>query len=219
MSMIRVLIADDHVPTRAELREVLEANGFEVCTAVGSAEAAVAAAIETSPNVALLDIRMPGNGLAAAAQIGAMTPNTVVVMLTVSREESDLFDALRVGAVGFLPKETNFERIPIVLKRVLAGEAALPRHLVALVIDEFRGREGRRLSVPADRRVRLTPREWEVLELMRDGLETSEIATRLFVTEVTVRTHVAGILRKLKVSDRESAVRLIDRHWRPDDHR
>lgn len=211
MSKISVLIADDHVPTRAELREVLKANGFEVCAAVGSAEAAVAAAVESSPDVAILDIRMPGNGLAAAAQIGVRSPNTVVVMLTVSREESDLFDALRVGAVGFLPKETNFERIPTVLRGVLAGEAALPRHLVARVIDEFRGREGRRLNLPADRRVRLTAREWEVLELMRDGLETSEIAARLFVTDVTVRTHVAGILRKLKVSDRESAVRLIER--------
>lgn len=212
MSTISILIADDHLPTRVELQEVLEADGFEVCAAVGSAEAAVAAAVVSCPDVALLDIRMPGNGIAAAAQITERCRDeTAVVMLTVSREESDLFDALRAGAVGYLPKETNPELIPGVLKGVLEGEAALPRHLVARVIEEFRGREGRRLRLPDDRRVRLTPREWEVLELMRDGLETSQIAARLFVSDVTVRTHVAGILRKLKVPDRESAVRLLER--------
>src|SRR6266516_3127040 len=196
---MRVLVADDHPPTRAGVRLALERGGFEVCSEAADATTAVAAARRDRPDVCLLDIHMPGNGIHAAEAISRDLPETAVVMLTVSRSDSDLFDALRVGASGYLLKDTDPERLPLALRGVLAGEAALPRHLVSLVIDEFRER-GRRRPLLKRRGVVLTDREWEVLELMSDGLTTFEIADRLFIEPVTVRTHVSAILKKLHVS-------------------
>jgi DNA-binding NarL/FixJ family response regulator len=182
-----------------------------VVAEVGSAEAAVETAVREHPNVCLLDINMPGNGIVAAAEIGARLPETAIVMLTVSRDDSDLFDALRAGASGYLLKDTDPSRLPHALRGVLDGEAALPRTLVARVIDEFRAR-GRRRRLQLGRRpgVELTEREWEVLELLHQKLSTAEIAERLHVSQVTIRTHIAAILRKLRVPDRESALKLLD---------
>jgi DNA-binding NarL/FixJ family response regulator len=136
-------------------------------------------------------------------------PDAAVVMLTVSRSDRDLFDALRVGASGYLLKDMDPERLPLALRGVLEGEAALPRHLVALVIEEFRER-GRRRPLLKKRGVVLTNREWEVLELMNQGLTTFEIADGLFIEPVTVRTHVSAILKKLHVSSRKEALQLIE---------
>jgi DNA-binding NarL/FixJ family response regulator len=208
---VRVLVADDHPPTRAGIRRVLEGSGFVVCAEVATAHAAVDAAVEETPDVCLLDIRMPGSGIAAAEQICTKLPGTAVVMLTVSRDDTDLFDALRAGASGYLLKDTERSQLPQALTGVLAGEAQLPASLVARVIEEFRERGRRRRLLVAHRpAVELRQREWEVLELLREGLSTAEIAGRLFVSEVTVRTHVSKILRKLRVSSRAEAVQLLD---------
>jgi DNA-binding NarL/FixJ family response regulator len=132
-------------------------------------------------------------------------------MLTVSRDDSDLFDALRAGAQGYLLKDTDPVRLPHALRGVLAGEAALPRALVARVIDEFRDRGRRKKLTFANRRgVELTSREWEVLDLMYQKLSTAEIAERLFVSQVTVRSHIAAILKKLRVDSREEALKLME---------
>jgi DNA-binding NarL/FixJ family response regulator len=132
-------------------------------------------------------------------------------MLTVSRDDADLFDALRAGALGYLLKDTDPDRLPYALKGVLEGEAALPRALVARVIDEFRERgRRRRLPLAKQRGVELTGREWEVLELMREDLTTAEIAERLFISQVTVRSHIAAVLKKLRVPDRKAALKLLD---------
>lgn len=210
--MIRVVIADDHVPTRIGVQAALEIEpDFEVVAAVGDAEAAYEAAIEHRPDLCLLDIHMPGNGIAATARIASDLPDTSVVMLTVSRDDDDLFDSLRAGAVGYLLKDTDPDRLPLALKGVLAGEATLPRSLVVRLVDEFRTRDrGRKVQVPGRQAVNLTAREWEVLDLMRQGESTRSIAERLFVSEGTVRTHVASILKKLKAPDRETAIRLTD---------
>jgi len=113
MSKGRVLIADDHVRTRAEVRRVLEESSrFEVCADVADAQAAVDAARREKPDICLLDIRMPGNGIAATAQIKAELPETAIVMLTVSRADEDLFDALRAGAKGYLLKGMNEDELP-----------------------------------------------------------------------------------------------------------
>ena len=205
----RVLIADDHPPTRAGVRGALEAAGYEICAEVADAETAVQRAIEHRPEVCLLDIHMPGNGIAAAATIKSRLPDTEVVMLTVSTDDQDLFAALRAGASGYLLKDTDPDRLPHALKGVLLGEAALPRTLVARLIEEFQGRERRRLSLKG-RGAQLTSREWEVLELMRQGLSTAQMAERAFVSKGTIRSHVASVLRKLQVPDREAAVRLFE---------
>jgi DNA-binding NarL/FixJ family response regulator len=154
---------------------------------------------------------MPGSGIAAAARINTELPGTAVVMLTVSRDDADLFDAIRAGASGYLLKDTDPERLPHALRGVVAGEAALPRTLVARLMEEFRARDApRTIALPSGQIVRLTEREWEVLELMRQGLATREIAQRLFISSGTVRTHVAAILSKLRSPDRPAAIRLLE---------
>ena len=141
---LRVLIADDHAPTRDDVRRALEADGrLEVCASVGHAAAAVQAAVRERPDVCLLDIRMPGSGLAAAWEIAGRLPQAKLVMLTVSDEDEDIFAALRAGAAGYLPKTMNFKRLPDALFGVCSGEAAMPRTLVARVLEAFRGREPR----------------------------------------------------------------------------
>ena len=196
--------------TRAGVRLALERGGFQICSEVDDGPSAVEAAERERPDVCLLDIQMPGSGIRAAEEIAKSVPDAAIVMLTVSRSDSDLFDALRVGASGYLLKDIDPERLPLALRGVLNGEAALPRHLVALVIDEFRER-GRRRPLLKRRGVVLTDREWEVLELMSQGLTTFEIADRLFIEPVTVRTHVSAILKKLRVSSRNAALELIER--------
>ena len=131
-------------------------------------------------------------------------------MLTVSRQDDDLFDALRAGASGYLLKGMDEDAIGDALQRVLAGEAMLPGTLVARLVDEFRDREQRRIAVSDGQTARLTGREWDVLELMRKGASTAEISERLFVSPTTVRSHVSAILRKLGVPTREAAIRLLD---------
>jgi len=212
MTAIRVLVADDHPPTRAGVRLALERGGFEVCSEAADAATAIAAARHDRPDVCLLDINMPGNGIEATREIARQLPETAIVMLTVSRADADLFDALCAGASGYLLKDMDPARLPAALRGVLEGEAALPRHLVALVIEEFRERRRhRRLSIARQRGIDLTEREWEVLEMLREGLSTSEIAERMFIAPVTVRTHVSAVLKKLHVPDREAAVKLLDR--------
>jgi DNA-binding NarL/FixJ family response regulator len=209
---ISVLVADDHPPTRAGVRAALERDEFVVCAEVSDAQAAIEAARRERPDVCLLDIHMPGEGIRAAEVIGNELPDTAVVMLTVSRSDADLFDALRAGASGYLLKDIDPARLPIALRGVLDGEAALPRRLVSLLIEEFRERRRRRrIPIVGRRSVELTDREWEVLELMRLGLSTEQIGERLFITPVTVRTHVSAILKKLHVANREEAVQLLER--------
>jgi DNA-binding NarL/FixJ family response regulator len=194
------------------VRLALEKGPFEVCAEVADADSAIEAARQHRPEVCLLDINMPGDGIRAAEVIAREFPDTAVVMLTVSRTDSDLFDALRAGASGYLLKDIDPARLPLALTGVLDGEAALPRRLVSLLIEEFRERKRRRrIPLVGRRSVELTDREWEVLELMREGASTEEIAARLFISPVTVRTHVSAILRKLHVPSREAAVELLER--------
>lgn len=206
----RVLVADDHAPTRADMREILEEDGrFRVCAEAADAAAAVEEAVRERPDLCILDIRMPGGGVAAAWEIAARLPEAKIVMLTVSEDETDLFAALRAGASGYLLKDIDPARLPHALQDVLDDRAALPRQLVARLMSEFRDRGPRHravLSAPAG--AQLTSREWQVLDLLRRDLTTAQIAGRLSLTQPTVRTHVASILRKLDVPDRAAAVRL-----------
>jgi DNA-binding NarL/FixJ family response regulator len=206
---IRVLIADDHRPTREDVRFALEQDErFEVCAEAADAASAIEAAVRERPDVCLLDVNMPGWGVSAAWEIHARLPHTRVVMLTVSREDRDLFAALRAGAAGYLLKDIDPRRLPRALESVLEGEIAIPRGLVGQVVEEFRDRNARRRKVLADGpEHKLTSREWEVLELLRQELTTSQIARRLVLSPVTVRTHVNAILKKLQIRTREELLR------------
>jgi DNA-binding NarL/FixJ family response regulator len=208
---ISVLLADDHARTRAMVRTAVEKNGqFRVCAEAADADAAVNAASREHPDVCLLDINMPGGGIGAAASITTALPGTAVVMLTVSRQDEDLFDALRAGASGYLLKGLDEDAIGDALHRVLNGEATLPGTLVARLVEEFRDREQRRVAIVDGPAARLTGREWDVLELMRAGATTADISGRLFVSPTTVRSHVSAILRKLGVPNREAAIKLLE---------
>jgi DNA-binding NarL/FixJ family response regulator len=208
--MIRVLIADDHPPIRAGIRDTIEDSGFTVCAEASNAADAVQAAVREHPDLCLIDVVMPGNGIDAARAITTQVPDTVVVMLTVSSDDDDLFAALRAGAVGYLLKDDHSERLPAALRGVLRGEAALPRDLVRRLIIEFQDRETKRMLFRRRRGRNLSDRESAVLELLREGLSTAEIAERLFISQATVRSHIATTLRKLHVPDRLSAVRLLE---------
>jgi len=216
---LRVLIADDHTPTREDVRTALEDDGgFEVCAAVGDAPAAVQAAILERPDLCVLDVRMPGDGLAAVWEIKARLPQAKIVMLTVSETDTDLFGALEAGAAGYLIKSMSFTRLPSALRGACAGEAAIPRKLVARLLERFHGREPRwrhAVAGPGPER-RLTSREWEVLELLAEGLSTGQIANRLVLSPSAVRVHIASIVHKLGVANRAAAVQLLQRTSTPE---
>lgn len=204
------MIADDHAGIRATTRAVLEDAGFEVLEEVGDGPAAVEAVGRLRPDVCLLDIRMPGGGIEAAGAISAHAPETAVVMLTVARGDKELFDALRAGARGYILKGTDPATMVAALGDVLEGEPALSPGVAMRILDQFRGDRSRRVHVSGRGDVELSPREAQVLDLLREGLTTAQIARRMYVAPVTVRTHVSSLLKKLGVSDREAALRLFD---------
>ena len=214
---VRVLLADDHPPTRAGVRWTLERAGMEVCAEVGDAAAAVEAAEAHRPDVCLLDINMPGGGgIEATRAITARLPETAVVILTVSRDDADLLEALRAGAAGYLLKDIEPKRMPAAIESVLAGEVSLPRTLVRpLLDDDGRPPPRRRTLVARGRPSELTPREWEVLDLLAAGTTGVEVAKRLELSPATVRAHVAGIVRKLGVAGRDEAIEVARRRPRP----
>jgi DNA-binding NarL/FixJ family response regulator len=202
----RVLMAADDAELRAVLRRVVERDGFEVCAEADEADGAVMLARLECPDIAVLDVRLPGHGIQAAMQIGRAMPNVAIVVI--SPDDADLFPALRAGASGYVLEGSAIDALTPALRSVLDDGAALPPSLVARLVDEFRPRHQHRLARHGSSAVRLTEREWEVLELLAAGLNSGDIAIKLDVLPVTVRTHVSAIVRKLGATDRESAVRM-----------
>jgi DNA-binding NarL/FixJ family response regulator len=207
---LRVLIADDHAPTRDDVRRALTEGGLKVCAEAADAAHAVQFALETKPDICLLDLRMPGGGVAAAWEIAARVPTTRIVMLTVSDEDANLFAALRAGAVGYLIKDFELSSLPRTLRDVALGGAAIPRTLVARMVKQFHASDPRwrTTTVGGDGELgpRLTSREWDVLASLADGLSTREIGRRLQLKPSGVRAHISALVRKLGVADREEAV-------------
>lgn len=151
LSPLRITLADDHPPTRAGVRRALEMASWKVCGEASDAKGATTKAEEYRPDVVLLDIHMPGGGVAAAEKVSAALPDSAVVMLTLSRNDADLFTALHAGASEYLLKDIDPDRLPLALEGVLRGEAALPRNLVARLMEEFRGRGRRWMTLPIAR--------------------------------------------------------------------
>lgn len=202
-------MADDHVPLRVRIREALEAGGCDVVGEGGTAAAAIELTTQHRPDVVLLDVHMPGSGIRAAREISRALPGTAIVMLTRSSEDDDLFDSLRAGAAGYLLKDADPATLADNLRGVLRGEGAMPPRLVARIMDEFRAPPRRRFARTSPAASRLSAREWEVMDLLAQGLSTEQVAERLFLSATTVRVHVSGVLRKLRVKDRESAFRIL----------
>jgi DNA-binding NarL/FixJ family response regulator len=210
---VSVLIADDHVPTRAGVRMALERGGLRVVAEAACAEDAVRSAIRLRPDVCLLDIEMPGSGIRAAGQISEALPGAHILMLTVAREEATVFEAIRAGAAGYLLKDMDPDALPDAVRRVAAGEAVLPGRLVRRLIDEMRRGEDSPADPPLREGVRvpITPREREVLEMLGERRSTAEMAAELKLSPITVRRHISALLAKLAVGSREEAGELLAR--------
>lgn len=203
-----MVLADDHAGIRAQVRTAIEAGGCVVCAEGATAEEAIELTLEHEPDVVLLDIHMPGNGIHAAQQINRQRPQTAIVMLTQSTDDDDIFDSLRAGAAGYLLKDADPASLPGALRGVLAGEAAMPAALVTRILQEFR-RPARRHFRRSSAAAKLSAREWEVMEMLGQGLSTEEVGKRLFLSPTTVRVHVSTVLRKLQVKDRAGAFKLL----------
>jgi DNA-binding NarL/FixJ family response regulator len=206
----RVLIAESDSATRTGIRLALEGAGIEVCGEVEGTAELVDAVARFEPDVCLVDVSLAGGGMSAAAEICVREPTPAVVILADALDEEEFLLAMRIGAVGYLPMSISGARLPAVVRAVLVGELAIPRGLVPMLIHRLRERGTRRhVRVPHRRAVDLTSREWEVLDLMRDGLSTREIAGRLVISDVTVRRHIGAVLKKLQVQSRAEALELL----------
>jgi two-component system, NarL family, nitrate/nitrite response regulator NarL len=207
----RVLIADDHHPIRVGVRSALEEGGCEVVAEADTAFRAVELAREVRPDACLLDITMPGGGLWALRTILEEFPDTCCIMLTISEDFADVLEALERGAVGYLLKDVERSEVPRAVRAALAGAAVLDGKLTAAVMAEFhKGSRGEGTVTNAEgRKVRFTPREWDVLDLLIDGLTTQEIAQHLRVRPITVRRHISDAMAKLKVGSRAEAIKLL----------
>ena len=207
-----VVIADDDIQLRREVREALEADGFVVAEA-SDAAAAIGAATRLKPDFCLIEIELPLEGLNAIGRIAKASPRTLVVVLSRSDSPEDVVAAVTRGASGYLLKGIGGAQLASTLRGAYDGEPPLSRSLVPYLVDEIRRGSIRRLTLPGGA-VTLTPREWEVGELLRDGHTTAEIADRLGVSPVTVRRHVGLLLSKLGATDREAAVDLLRAYGR-----
>jgi DNA-binding NarL/FixJ family response regulator len=208
-----VLLADDNLALRRGVREALEADGFVVVAEVADAAAAIAAAARLQPDVCLIEPELPGEGLNAIGRIANASPKTLIVVLSESARADDVIASFTRGASGYLLKGLRGELLASTLRAAFNGEPALSRSLVPHLVDEIRRGSVRRIALP-DGSVTLTTREWEVGELLREGLSTAEIAERLGVSPVTVRRHVSLLLRKLGAPSRAAAVETLRTYGR-----
>jgi DNA-binding NarL/FixJ family response regulator len=208
-----VLVADDDAPQRRVVRTALETHGFVVVGEVGDAASAIRSATRLQPDICLIEIELPGDGLSTVGRIAKASPRTLIVVLSESGNPEHVVGALTRGASGYLLKGITGERLASTLRGAYAGEPPLSRSLVPHLVAEIRSGSARRLNLPGGP-VTLTPREWEVGELLRSGNSTTEIAERLGVTPVTVRRHVGLLLNKLGAKNREAAVELLRAYGR-----
>jgi DNA-binding NarL/FixJ family response regulator len=201
---IRLLLADDHRMLREGLRRSMVEEGFDVVGEAENGEDAVRMAAELQPDVVLMDVSMPEmDGVEATRIIRATETDTQIIMLTMHAASEVLAEAIRAGAVGYLVKECSTDEVADAVRMAANGETALSAQLAATMLDEVR-----RLEVPSpdeEDRV-ITKREEEVLQLIADGCSTPEVAERLYISQKTVKNHLASIYQKLDARDRTQAV-------------
>ena len=203
---MRVLLADDHALFRAGIASLLRAWGFDVVGQAANGVEAVQLARRLRPDLLLMDIGMsPGNGLEATRAIKAELPEVKVVVVTVSEDEQDLFEAIKSGAEGYMLKGMSEEELSGTLDRIRAGEPALSPGLAAKILNEFARMARDGAGRPAGPEEQLTARERDVLRLVADGATNREIAATLYLSENTIGFHMKNILAKLHLKNRAQA--------------
>ena len=205
---IRVLVVDDHALFRRGLQMVLEQEeDIEVVGEAGDGAEAVERAADAVPDIVLMDVRMPKRGgIDACTAIKDAVPSAKIIMLTISDEEADLYDAIKAGASGYLLKEISIEEVAAAIRAVNEGQSLISPSMASKLLTEFASmikRTDDRQQVPTPR---LTEREMEVLKLVAKGLNNRDIAKQLFISENTVKNHIRNILEKLQLHSRMEAV-------------
>src|SRR5215212_1681849 len=203
---IRVLIVDDHALFRRGLIQVLLfEDGIEVVGEGEDGEDAITKAEELAPDVVLMDVRMPRvSGIEATRKLAEALPTTKILMLTVSDEEEDLYEAIKAGATGYLLKEISIEEVANAIRAVVTGQSLISPSMASKLLTEFNNlakQAQQKMLVP-----RLTERELQVLKLVAQGMSNREVAEDLFISENTVKNHVRNILEKLHLHSRMEAV-------------
>jgi DNA-binding NarL/FixJ family response regulator len=214
--IVRILIVDDHPLTRDALAGLLAAHGFDVVAQASSGEEAIARSAELAPDLIVLDLTMPEmDGLTALPRLRDAAPGAAIVVLTAAEDDDNLLAAIRLGAAGYLLKSEPPDRIVEFLQAVSRGEAALSGAVALRLLTEVREGGHRQDVVPDSIAEKLSARELEVLLLLDQHYGTDEIATRLFISEHTVRSHVKNLLAKLGVSSRRDALEQLAAARRP----
>ena len=200
---IRLMLADDHRMLREGLSRSMTEHGFDVVGEARDGVEAVNMAYSLNPDVILMDVSMPEmDGVEACRQVRGSVPGTKVVMLTMHADQEVLANAIRAGACGYLVKDCSTEEIAGAVRMASSGETALSPQLAASMLDEVR-----KLDMAPTREERVvTKREEEVLQLIADGCSTSEVADQMYISQKTVKNHLASIYQKLDARDRTQAV-------------
>ena len=207
---IRTLIVDDHALFRRGLEIVLVSEpDIEVVGEAGDGAEAVGKASESLPDVVLMDVKMPrSSGLEACRAIKEVAPSAKIIILTMSDEEEDLFEAIRAGASGYLLKDIPLDEVAEAVRAVHGGQSLISPSMAGKLLTEFatlakRDTEEPPQQVPAPK---LTDREMQVLKLVARGMNNRDIAKELFISDNTVKNHVRNILEKLQIHSRMEAV-------------
>jgi two-component system, NarL family, response regulator LiaR len=207
---VRAIVADDDPFARRTIKDVLRRAGITVVAEARDGREAVECCLRLRPDVVLMDVVMPDlDGIAATRRILKHMPDQVIVLLTNSDEDDVGIVGLRAGAAGFLTKDLDIDMLPQALRGAHAGEAVISRRFGMRLVEALRG-------VPSQNGLRLvdgslTPRQWEVLELISAHKTTEQIAEALVLSPETVRSHVKHILRKLGARSREEAIAIVSR--------
>jgi NarL family two-component system response regulator LiaR len=206
---ITVLLVDDHKMVRQGVRAFLQTQSdIEVVGEADSGETAVTLAAEHAPDVVLMDLVMPGmDGVTATRQVKAQSPRTQIIMLTSYHQDEHIFPAIRAGALSYLLKDIEPAALADAVRQAAQGEAVLHPRVAARVVQELHGSRQESVNVFTE----LSDRELEVLRLIADGANNSNIAEQLVISEKTVKSHVSNILGKLHLADRTQAAVLA---WR-----
>jgi len=201
---IRLMLADDHRMLREGLGRSMREQGFDVVGEASDGAEAVSMAQRLRPDVILMDVTMPEmDGVEACRQVRADLPATQVVMLTMHADQEVLASAIRAGASGYLVKDCSTEEIASAVRMAASGETALSPQLAASMLNEVRKWD--KAAAAEEERV-VTKREEEVLQLIADGCSTPEVAAKLYISQKTVKNHLASIYQKLDARDRTQAV-------------